>query len=172
MTSHGSQEASCLHQWENPAEPGRMWQTEPKKWTKCSLESWEPGEKQAAGNRSVWGECTPTQAGLQVPPSLHCHMDGFKAEPVTIATAPTRAASHQDAAPKEGKEPGWPTSTLTPPAAQSPVPGQLCSSQARLFPIRRKAKSSSLKLPVKAGSAEQQLLTCSNAQSIFAFPGN
>lgn len=139
---------------------------------KCSSKSWEPGEKQAAGNRSVWGGCTPKQSGLQVLPSLHCHMDGFKAEPVTIATAPTRAASHQDAAPKEGKEPGWPVSAQTPLAAQSPVPGQLCSSQARVFPVRRKAKSSSLKLPVKAGSAEQQLLTCCNAQPIFGFPGN
>lgn len=139
---------------------------------KCSSESWEPGGKEAAGNRSVWGGCTPKQAGLQVPPSLRCHMDGFKAEPVTIATAPTRAVSHQHAAPKEGKEPGWPTSTLTPPAAQSPVLGQLCSSQARVCPIRRKVKSSSLKLPVKAASAEQQLLICSSAQPIFGFPGN
>lgn len=106
---------------------------------KCISKSWEPGEKQAAGNGSVWGGYTPKQAGLQVPPSLHCHMDGFKAEPVTIATAPTRAASHQDAAPEEGKEQGWPTSALTPPVAQSPVPGQLCNAQAS-FPYKQEGQ--------------------------------
>lgn len=70
---------------------------------KCSSKCREPGGKQMAGSKSVWGECIPEQSGLQVLPSLHCHMDGFKAEPVPIATAPARAASPQDAAPGKVK---------------------------------------------------------------------
>lgn len=168
MVSHATQEASCLHQrksWTREDVTDRA-----KGVDKNAAQS--PGEKQAASNRSVWWGCTPKQAGLQVFPSLQCHIDGSKAKPVTIATASISAVRHQDTAPKEGKEQGWPTSMLTPPAAESPVPGQLCSSQARVFTIRRRAKSSSLKFPVKAGSAEQQLLICSNAQTIFGFPGN
>jgi len=77
MISRVMQEASCSHQRESRAREDVADRRALGRGQKCSSHAGNL-EKSRQGVAEAWEEGAPLkQSGLQMPPSLHCHMDSF-----------------------------------------------------------------------------------------------